>query len=110
LILRNIMSFIKDSKRTLIELVLSFSLMVTFLTRFIELTNKLYPDRSYIVIGMTSLPSSLHFLIPLSNILSSKTATIIILVLITLVFVYELIVIILKLINKTYRWPLGGRS
>lgn len=46
--LRNIMNFIKDAKRTLIELVLSFSLMVTFLTRFIELTNKLYPDTSYI--------------------------------------------------------------
>ncbi len=57
--------------RSMVSIILSFSLMVTFLTRFIEVTNKLYPDTSLITIGMSSLPSYLNFLIQLSNMLNT---------------------------------------
>lgn len=87
--------------RSMVNIILSFSLMVTFLTRFIEITNKLYPDTSSITIGMSSLPSYLTFLVPLSNILNTRPATLVILLLTTFVFVYELATLIRKLIKKT---------
>ena len=86
--------------RSMVSIILSFSLMVTFLTRFIEITNKLYPDTSCITIGMSSLPSYLNFLIQLSNMLNTRAATLVILLLTTFVFVYEFATLIRKLVKK----------
>ena len=97
--MKKIWNYIVEWFKILTPVVLSFSLMVTFLTRFIELANKLYPETSNITVGMSSLPKSLHFLISLDNLFSSKPAIIIILLLTTLVFIYELVAAIDKLVK-----------
>ena len=96
--------------RSMVSIILSFSLMVTFLTRFIEITNKLYPDTSQITIGMSSLPSYLNFLIQLGNMLNTRTTTLVILLLITFVFVYEFATLIRKLVKKPQLRNYDGRK
>ena len=96
----HIINFFKESKRTLIELVLAFSLWVTFLTRFIELFEKAYPVQGYITLGMDPLPKYLRFLTSINDLLNNKTAIFTILVLTTIVFIYEIVTIIHKIFKK----------
>lgn len=96
----NVINFFKESKRTLIELVLAFSLWVTFLTRFVELFEKAYPVQGYLTIGMNPLPKYLRFLTSINDLLNNKPPIFIILVLTTIVFIYEFIAILNKIFKK----------
>ena len=87
-------------RRILIDLVLSFSLCVNFLKRLVETKSDIFPNTSSLTIGMNTLPPSLSFLNDLNNVLSTKSATIIILILTFLVFVYELGALVRKILTK----------
>jgi hypothetical protein len=82
------------------NILLSFGLTATFLTRLIEVTNQLFPSTSIITIGMSSLPSGLKWLVNLDNALSNKWAIAIICLLTFFTFVYELASLIIKILNK----------
>lgn len=80
----------------IVYLILSFGLTGEFLRRFIELSNELFPNTSVITIGTSSLPSYLKWLIPLNELLSSRIAVLIMLILTFIAFIFA----IYEIINK----------
>jgi len=86
--------------RAIINLILSFGLVVTFLGRFVELTTKLYPDTGLITIGRSTLPSWLAWVISVNNALGTKLGISILLVLTFIAFVYELVNTIRRVFKK----------
>lgn len=86
--------------KKLVRVILAFGLMVTFLERFINLTDKLYPERSYIVIQGATYPKNLYWVYSLNNVLGSQTSILILLFLSLFAFVYEIMMLIKKVIQK----------
>jgi len=96
-------TILHDLGNTLIGLILSFSLMTTFLTKFIELTDKLFPVKGNLTIGPDPHPTYLRFLTSISDIVNSKPAITALLCLTTIIFIYEVVSLINKIRNNVSR-------
>jgi len=82
------------------NLILSLGLVLTFLERFVELTNKMYPNMSHLTIGMSTLPPSWDWVISVNNVLNTRDVIGIALILTLAAFVYEFINTLHKVFGK----------
>jgi hypothetical protein len=82
---------------SIVYLILLFGLAATFLQRFFELINELYPSHVVGVAMENRLPGYLRFLIPVNNRLDTKLGVSILLVLTSIAFIYEFVNTIYKI-------------